>query len=1093
MATYKGILTNNGKALIASATVNNKINYSHIAVGDGNGSVPDPSETRTALVNEKARIALNVVEINPNNTNQIMCEAIIPSNIGGFYIRELGLFAGPTMVVNANYPPTLKPLPDDGGAREINIKMVINIQNAEVIALYLDDSLIYATREWVNTNYIRRNEIVDNLTTNDSNKPLSAKQGKVLQDNKLEKTANAVSASKWATARTVQFSGAATGSFSIDGSANSSCLLTLSNSGVIAGSYASTIQIPQISVNEKGQITAVSQQNIRSASITQNGVVQLVDDLTTDDAAKALTAKQGKYLQDYKLNRAVRIPDNADLNGYQSQGSYFVDLDLSAQTIKNSPSKLSFTLQVDVTAGVIQRLTTYNGAGTQQFIRSYYIEWSGWQRIYSELSPQPTSDAIDHLNSSDAKKPLSANQGRLLNVTKLDKATAQSALTTDKEFLDKYASSNTPSFFFDSGSGKFFSQFTAGVSSSLNLGSYFVVGASPLDNKVKAMTGVKRENGTYDLQKNLTLLDSESNNIVNGDFIWDQHKSGGWARGLAFKAKAESNIYSGFGAFGNTDTVEKIYIGFGGNNLWSEGNGKGIWIDQNKAFSNCNWEFSGTVSGSFLGNFYGSIQAKDNRNVSPVQIQGGTMGYYFAEYSGLRYGTASSATYGDFLALNSYNDASGGNVNGLFFDKTSHQMYHFQNTYGTNNWGTPRQIAYTDNQIFTGTNKFNGDVQITGGISVQKLKGEGDFKLLSNNEGEAKRLLTGGLLASDSYADADKIPALGIYSKGTIKTAGAFSTTSTEAIFNHEISGRYLFINANGWGCYSPQGAVALDISYGGTGSTSLAGAKTNLQLNRFAQDPSVTSMYAPTTNSRIVITDNSWGIWSVNPEFNQALSAAHGGTGNTQGIAPSASKLQTPRRINNVNFDGTGDINISAPLRFLGTVNESTINTAVDDGYYLVASSGIAGLYSYGVLEVRVSGLTINQSYSAHQKNNNGSVAVRQSWGGANDFTPWRVLDKPSLGVDQNWQNVTASRAINTTYYNGTGSPIMINVGFDDTDTINPTITIVVNGVVIIDQKYDGGTNFGTGQYCFVVPNASYYSVNNTTVNSHKIWSELR
>ncbi|MGG6516666.1 UNVERIFIED_CONTAM: phage tail protein [Acinetobacter baumannii] len=192
MATYKGILTNNGKALIAGATVSNKINYSHIAVGDGNGSVPVPSETRTALINEKARIALNVVEINPNNTNQIVCEAIIPSNVGGFYIRELGLYAGNTMVVNSSYPPTYKPLADEGGAREINIKLVINIQNAEVIALYLDDSLIYATREWVNKNYIRRNEIVDNLTTDDPTKPLSAKQGKYLQDNKLDKTANAV-------------------------------------------------------------------------------------------------------------------------------------------------------------------------------------------------------------------------------------------------------------------------------------------------------------------------------------------------------------------------------------------------------------------------------------------------------------------------------------------------------------------------------------------------------------------------------------------------------------------------------------------------------------------------------------------------------------------------------------------------------------------------------------------------------------------------------------------------------------------------------------------------------------------------------------
>ena len=195
MATYKGILTNNGKALIAGATVSNKINYSHIAVGDGNGSVPVPSETRTALINEKARIALNVVEINPNNTNQIVCEAIIPSNVGGFYIRELGLYAGNTMVVNSSYPPTYKPLADEGSAREINIKLVINIQNAEVIAMYLDDSLIYATREWVNNNYIRRNELIDNLVTDDASKPLTANQGKKLQDEKFAKTGGSVSGS----------------------------------------------------------------------------------------------------------------------------------------------------------------------------------------------------------------------------------------------------------------------------------------------------------------------------------------------------------------------------------------------------------------------------------------------------------------------------------------------------------------------------------------------------------------------------------------------------------------------------------------------------------------------------------------------------------------------------------------------------------------------------------------------------------------------------------------------------------------------------------------------------------------------------------
>lgn len=382
-ATYKGILTNNGKALIANATVNNKINYSHIAVGDGNGSVPTPLETRTALVNEKARIALNVVEINANNTNQIVCEAIIPSSTGGFFIRELGLYAGNTMIVNASYPPTYKPLADEGGAREIAIKIVINIQDAEVIALYLDDSLIYATREWVNKNYIRRNELVDNLTSNDATKPLTAKQGKKLQDEKFDKSggtitgnvrqqvdnsqftfgndedfgfikkngskakiaigantkfeiaksdkdkisfednlttlltldqsgvlwcpggfsANSASSSKLQTARTISYSGAATGSFSFDGSTNVSCLLTLANSGVSAGTYSSRTQIPTITVNSKGLITSISQQSIPFATTNQFGIVQLVDDLNTDDSSRVLTARQGKILQDGKFDK----------------------------------------------------------------------------------------------------------------------------------------------------------------------------------------------------------------------------------------------------------------------------------------------------------------------------------------------------------------------------------------------------------------------------------------------------------------------------------------------------------------------------------------------------------------------------------------------------------------------------------------------------------------------------------------------------------------------------------------------------------------------------------------------------------------------
>ena len=63
-------------------------------------------------------------------------------------------------------------------------------------------------------------------------------------------TGNAATASKWATARTLSFTGDATGSGSVDGSDNVATALTLANSGVTASTYKS------VTVNAKGLVTA---------------------------------------------------------------------------------------------------------------------------------------------------------------------------------------------------------------------------------------------------------------------------------------------------------------------------------------------------------------------------------------------------------------------------------------------------------------------------------------------------------------------------------------------------------------------------------------------------------------------------------------------------------------------------------------------------------------------------------------------------------------------------------------------------------------------------------------------------------------------
>lgn len=94
-------------------------------------------------------------------------------------------------------------------------------------------------------------------------------------DEKLDVDANAVSASKLETQRTVSFSGAATGSFNFDGSQNESATLTLANSGVSANTYGGAFKIPVVTVNAKGLVTGVSTQDIQNASTTQKGVVQI--------------------------------------------------------------------------------------------------------------------------------------------------------------------------------------------------------------------------------------------------------------------------------------------------------------------------------------------------------------------------------------------------------------------------------------------------------------------------------------------------------------------------------------------------------------------------------------------------------------------------------------------------------------------------------------------------------------------------------------------------------------------------------------------------------------------------------------------------
>ncbi len=280
MDDYYNLTTNLGDAEIANATATNtKLNITHIAFGDGNGSVPTPNKALTSLVREVHRQAVTKYERHPTNSNWIVIETIIPSDIGGFTIREMGIIANGKLISHGSHAPFEK-VADPSGVSEYRLRFTQNVTDGSVVELTLDESLIYATQAWIDENFVKRSEIVDDLTTNDSNKPVSAKQAKVLQDNKLDKNSNAVSATKLEEARTIAISGAVTGTAtSFDGSGNIAIATT-----AIDGSKISTGTIPVA--------------RLPAASTSAVGAVKLNNTLTSTSTTEALTAAQGKVLKD---------------------------------------------------------------------------------------------------------------------------------------------------------------------------------------------------------------------------------------------------------------------------------------------------------------------------------------------------------------------------------------------------------------------------------------------------------------------------------------------------------------------------------------------------------------------------------------------------------------------------------------------------------------------------------------------------------------------------------------------------------------------------------------------------------------------------
>lgn len=218
--SYYGLLTPVGAAKEANAkALGIPILLTHMAVCHGNGADLTPPQLINGLIGEWRRAPLNQLSIDPQNPAYLVAEQIIPENVGGQYIRGLGLYdSDGDLFYVANCPPTYKPQLSEGSARTQVIRMVMAVGSPANFELRIDPSVVLAPRSYVDAGLAR----------------------------KLDKEGTAVAAVKLETARLIGISGGVTGAAQLfDGRANLNIQVTAidvskANAGSLAVAHGGT-------------------------------------------------------------------------------------------------------------------------------------------------------------------------------------------------------------------------------------------------------------------------------------------------------------------------------------------------------------------------------------------------------------------------------------------------------------------------------------------------------------------------------------------------------------------------------------------------------------------------------------------------------------------------------------------------------------------------------------------------------------------------------------------------------------------------------------------------------------------------------------
>ncbi len=149
---FKTVITDTGAKKLAQAAApdGKPVRLTHMAVGEGGGTLPTPDSKQPRLVHEVWRHTINRVILDATHQNRIIAELVIPPETGGFWIREIGVFdEHGDLIAVGNTAESYKPAVAEGSGRAQTFRTILTVSSTATVALTVDNTMVMATVDYV--------------------------------------------------------------------------------------------------------------------------------------------------------------------------------------------------------------------------------------------------------------------------------------------------------------------------------------------------------------------------------------------------------------------------------------------------------------------------------------------------------------------------------------------------------------------------------------------------------------------------------------------------------------------------------------------------------------------------------------------------------------------------------------------------------------------------------------------------------------------------------------------------------------------------------------------------------------------------------